>query len=221
MKILKIALFTVISSVLMVLPSNAKEVRIGVAASLTGVTADGTETMKDSSKKNTFSDSETTILPSVFFELATDNGFGLGVEHVPGSADISAGKRTRTDDDEETTGNNTASAEVDGLTSIYLMKTFSSGFFVKAGQTSTTINTNEVLATGSVYGNVDVDGQVLGFGYSSSFDSGLFLRASAEWTDYDDFTLISGTPDATTATTNTIKADVDTTAFKLAIGKAF
>ena len=51
MKILKITLVAIISSFLMILSSNALEKRIGVAAGFTNVSADGTETIKDSSKK--------------------------------------------------------------------------------------------------------------------------------------------------------------------------
>ena len=114
-----------------------------------------------------------------------------------------------------------ASAEIDGLTSIYLIKTFESGFFVKAGQTSTTVNTKEVLASGSVYKNADVDGLVLGLGMNRTTDSGFFYRVSGEYTDYDSISLTSQTADASTGTFNKISADVDTVAFKLSIGKAF
>lgn len=157
-------------------------------------------------------------------ELAADNGFGLGIEHVAGSADINAKKRSRpldTTGDGNDTGTNTASAEIDGLTSIYLIKTFESGFFVKAGQTSTTVNTKEVLSSGSVYKNADVDGLVLGLGMNRTTDSGFFYRVSGEYTDYDSISLTSQTADASTGKFNKISADVDTVAFKLSIGKAF
>ena len=36
---------------------------------------------------------DTTVIPSIFFELAADNGFGLGIEHVSGTADIGTGSR--------------------------------------------------------------------------------------------------------------------------------
>tara|TARA_B100001057_G_scaffold219065_1_gene219259 strand:- start:1296 stop:1961 length:666 start_codon:yes stop_codon:yes gene_type:complete len=221
MKLIKITLIAVISSVLMVLPSTAKEFRIGVAAGFTNVNADGTETMKDSAKKHKTEASENTIIPSIFAELAADNGFGLGLEHVPGTADINSSVRSRVDDDAETSGGNKASAEIDGLTSIYLIKTFSNGLFVKAGQTSTTVNTKEVLNTGSKYGNDDIDGLVLGLGFNRTNDDGFFFRLSGEYTDYDDIKLTSQTPDAVSGTRNTINASVDTVAFKLGVGKAF
>tara|TARA_B110000503_G_scaffold31144_1_gene50308 strand:- start:424 stop:1074 length:651 start_codon:yes stop_codon:yes gene_type:complete len=198
---------------------NAVEKRIGIAAGYTNVEADGTETLKDSSKKASKSVDDNTVIPSIFFELAADNGFGLGIEHVPGSADI--GTQSRTDDDEETAGNNKASAEIDGLTSLYAIKTFDNGLFLKAGMTQTDVITKETLATGSTYGNKSVDGKLIGIGIHKTRDNGVFFRASAEYTDYDSFKLTSGVADAVTGTTNTIDADVDTTAFKISIGKAF
>ena len=221
MKILKITLVAVISSFLMILSSNALEKRIGVAAGFTNVSADGTETIKDSSKKSNTEASDQAVIPSIFAELAMDNGFGLGIEHVPGSADINSTTRSRADDDEETAGGNKASAEIDGLTSIYLIKSFESGFFVKAGRTSTTVNTKEVLGTGSTYKNADINGTVVGLGMHKTNDSGLFYRVSGEYTDYSTINLTSGVADAVSGTRNTIEADVDTMAIKFSIGKAF
>ena len=221
MKILKITLVAIISSFLMILSSNALEKRIGVAAGFTNVSADGTETIKDSSKKSNTEASDQAVIPSIFAELAMDNGFGLGIEHVPGSADINSSTRSRADDDAETSGGNKASAEIDGLTSIYLIKSFESGFFVKAGRTSTTVNTKEVLGTGSTYKNADINGTVVGLGVHKTNDSGLFYRVSGEYTDYSTINLTSGVADAVSGTTNTIEANVDTMAFKFSIGKAF
>ena len=223
MKILKITFVAVISSFLMILPSNSIEKRIGIAAGFTSVSADGTETLKDSGAKHTTEAEENTIIPSLFAELAMDNGFGLGIEHVPGAADINSSARSKTNDKLGTndSGTNKASAEIDGLTSIYIIKTFQNGLFVKAGQTSTTVNTKEVLSTGSTYKNADVDGTVLGLGMHKTNDNGFFYRVSGEYTDYDSIKLTSGTADAATGKVNTISANVDTVAFKVSIGKAF
>jgi len=224
MKILKIALVAIVSSFLMVISSNAVEKRIGIAAGFTSVNASGTETLKDTAVKSDSDAGANAIIPSIFVELAADNGFGLGLEHVPGSTDVNSKVRSRTLDHAGTgtdSGTNKASAEIDGLTSIYVIKTFGSGFFVKAGQTTTTVNTKETLSSGSTYKNVDVDGMVLGLGINKTTDTGFFYRVSGEYTDYDSIKLTSEVADAVSGTTNTVSADVDTVAFKLAIGKAF
>tara|TARA_B100000787_G_scaffold130065_1_gene98979 strand:- start:549 stop:1220 length:672 start_codon:yes stop_codon:yes gene_type:complete len=220
---LKIVFITLIASAIMVLPSTAKEVRVGIAAGMTAIQAEGSETLKSSGRVQKSEAAAMAVIPSAFVELAADNGFGLGVEHVPGSADINSATRSRVlDNGNGDTGTNKASAEIDGLTSVYLMKTFESGFFVKAGMTSTTVNTKEVLATGSKYNNADIDGTVLGLGFTNQSDNGMFFRVSGEYTDYDSISLTSTTAaDATTTTKNKIKADVDTLAMKISIGKAF
>tara|TARA_B110000971_G_C19923526_1_gene460395 strand:+ start:326 stop:985 length:660 start_codon:yes stop_codon:yes gene_type:complete len=216
---IKIMFIAAIAAVFMVLPSSA-EVRVGLALGQTAVETDGTQTLKDSSVKSKTSRDESTLIPSLFVEIANDSGFGLGLEIVPGSADI--GSKSRADDDEETTGGNKASAEINGLTSVYLMKTFGTGFFVKAGMTQTEIVTTEALNTGSTYGNETVTGGLVGVGFTKTNDSGIFFRASAEYTDYDDITLTSKTDvGGTSGSYNKIAASVDTTAFKISVGKAF
>jgi len=219
MKILKLMFVAVISSFLMILSSNALEKRIGVAAGYTNVEGTGSETLKDSSKKASKTVDDSTLIPSIFAEIASDSGFGLGVEYVHGTASIGTGSRA--DDDAETTAGNKASAEIDGLTSVYVIKTFDNGMFLKAGMTQTDVITKETLGTGSTYGNKSVDGTLVGLGMHKVRDNGTFFRASAEYTDYDSFKLTSGVADAVTGTTNTIDADVDTMAFKVSIGKAF
>ena len=224
MKLLKITLIAVISSVLMVLPSTAKEFRIGVAAGMTAVNADGEETLKSSSKKTKSEASETGVIPSVFAEFAADNGWGVGLERVQGSADINsqAKSRTHVGGTGNDSGTNKASAEIDGLTSAYIIKTMQNGFFAKIGRTQTTVNTKEVLSTGSIYNDEDMTGTMFGIGYTHTNDNGVFFRASAEYTDYDDISLTSGTDVGGTANSfNKVTASVDTTAFKISVGKAF
>ena len=83
-------------------------------------------------------------------------------------------------------------------------------------------NTKENLDTGSIYKNADVDGTLFGIGLHKATDSGFFYRVSGEFTDYDTINLTSTTAaDATTTTLNKVKADIDTMAFKVSVGKAF
>tara|TARA_B100000767_G_C19670133_1_gene494930 strand:+ start:374 stop:1033 length:660 start_codon:yes stop_codon:yes gene_type:complete len=216
---LKITFIAAFAAILMVLPSSA-EVRVGLALGQTSVETDGTQTMKDSAKTSKSSQDETTAIPSLFVEIANDSGLGLGLEVVPGSASI--GSKNRADDDEESTNGNKASAEINGLTSVYAMKTFGNGLFLKAGMTQTEVVTTEALNTGSTYGNETVTGGLIGIGITKTNDNGVFFRASAEYTDYDDISLTSKTDVGGTANSfNKISASVDTTAFKISIGKAF
>ena len=216
---LKITFIAAFAAILMVLPLSA-EVRVGLAVGQTSIDADGTHKLKDSAKTSKSSSSETTAIPSLFVEIANDSGFGLGLEVVPGSASI--GSKSRADDDEESTNGNKASAEINGLASLYVLKTFGNGLFFKAGMTQTEVVTTEALNTGSTYGNETVTGGLVGVGITKTNDNGVFFRASAEYTDYDDISLTSGTDVGGTANSfNKVTASVDTTAFKISVGKAF
>ena len=222
MKTIKFAITALFVSALMVLPSNSMEIRIGASAGYAQLEASGSETLKDSAAVTTTTEQANAMIPSLFAELAMDNGFGLGYDMISGSADLSGSTKNRrlsgggTGDD---SGTNKASAEVDGVNTVYLIKTFGSGLFVKAGISSADINTTEVLSSGSKYGNKSVDGTMYGVGFEKVNDSGIFFRAGVEYTDFDTINL-TDEQDSTTATSfNKIKADVDMTTSKFSIGK--
>ena len=82
-----------------------------------------------------------------------------------------------------------------------------------------TVDTTEVLATGTTYGNQDINGLLVGAGINKQNDNGLFFRVEASYTDYEDVS-ITGSVDSDSVS-NKVEADVDATAFKIAIGKAF
>ena len=118
---LKLAALITAIMALIAMPLSA-EVRIGVSAAHTIIDTTGEETLKTTSRKNGAGVEETVLIPSIFAEIAGEGGFGIGVDYIPGSADL--GSKSRTDDDIETAGDNKAAAEIDGLTTIYAIKTF-------------------------------------------------------------------------------------------------
>ena len=224
MKTIKIAITALFVSALMVLPSNSVEVRIGISAGYASLEAAGVETLKDVSTTTSTTEQANALIPSIFAELAMDNGFGIGYDHISGTADLSGSTRTKrfsapgTGDD---SGTNKASAEVDGVQTVYLIKTFGTGLYLKAGMSSADVNTTEVLSTGSKYGNKSLDGKMFGLGYHKTNDSGIFFRAGVEHTDFDTLNLTGSEEGGTAGSFNKIKADVDMTTAKFSIGKAF
>ena len=60
-----------------------------------------------------------------------------------------------------------------------------------------------------------------GIGYEYKKDSGLFIRTTAEVTDFDTINLTGSQVGGTASSFNKISADVDILAAKLSIGKAF
>ena len=204
---------------LMFLSANALAgVNIGISGAFTSLETDGTETTKSSSEKNNGSTDENVVVPSLFIEMQADSGFALGLDVVPGEADLGSG--TGADDDNESSGANKASAELESHTTIYLLMPIGDGgVYVKGGIASATVNTTETLATGTKYGNADVDGLMLGVGFQRDRDNGMFVRAEVTHTNYDDVKL-NGTLDADSVR-NVVDASVDATAVRLSLGKSF
>ena len=188
--------------------------RLGISASSTEVNGSGSETMRTTKKQSAVATtSEDTTIGHVFAEKTFSNGFTLGVDYVPGEADV--GTKNRADDDLESANGNKASAVVsEHLTFYGLMPMGSSPLYVKAGILSMNVETNEVLNTGSKYGDTTVNGVTAGIGAHFERDSGLFLRAEYSMSEYEDIRLTSDGD-------NIVEADLDTTAMKLSIGKSF
>jgi len=218
---------TIIATSIMLLAfSNvsAVEKRIGVSAAFTQLSSDGTETIKSSGAKTSKTHDESLVVPSLFIEVANDNGLAIGLDFMPAEAELGSGKNERTDTDtddaSDTAGTNKVSAELTSHTTLYLSKSLGdSGAYVKGGVAMATIDTTETLATGSVYGNEDVTGFLIGLGMNKDINNGTFFRTELTYTDYEDVA-INGTADSD-GVKNKIDADIDAVAFRISIGKAF
>ncbi len=198
-------------------------VNIGVSGAFTSLETDGTETTKSSGEKNSTSKDERVVVPSIFVEFQRDNGFAIGIDYVPGEAELGSG--TGSDDDAETSGANKASAEVADHFTIYgLMPVGGNGLYIKAGVAQATINTTETLATGTTYGNEDVNGYMLGIGMNKTSANGAFFRTELTRTDYEDVTFLgsfNGNAAGDSAVRNKVDANVDATALRVSFGKSF
>jgi len=219
---MKKLLTIVFGFVLVCFSVNAIEKKIGFTAALTDFESSGTETLKSSSNKTSADVSEQVIVPSLFFEITNDSGLGIGLDFVPGDADLGSKQKakvdTDTDDKSDTAGTNKASAEVSGHSTIYLMVPVKAAF-LKVGYVSADIETTENLDTGTTYGNKTVNGTMISVGIDRDMPNGSFIRAEVAYTDYDDITL-SGSAD-TDGASNKVDADVDATSLRLSIGRAF
>ena len=217
----------VCASMLIAFTAHAEK-RIGISAAYTMFDSSGTETTKSSDEKNSASKDEDVVVPSIFFEIANDSGLALGIDYVPVEAELGASTNARTDTDtddaSDTAGDNKASAELSDHITIYALMPLGDTFYLKAGLARATVDTTETLATGTTYGNEDVDGRMIGFGLNRDLDSGLFFRAEATYTDYDDVKLngsFNGNAAGDSAVRNTVDADVDATALRISVGKSF
>jgi len=217
-----ITLITVIS--LTAISYASADVRAGVSVAWTSLDTSGSEKLKDAETTENATASNDVMIPAIFVEVGSaDRGLYIGVDYTDVA---SLGQKSRDDSASvaglSRGGVNTASADVDSLTSIYAIKTLgTSGLFVKLGYAQADVVTKENLTSGSTYGNASVSGIIVGAGLHKEDDSGYFFRAAAEYIDYDSISL-TGTQAGGTATSfNTITADVDSTAFKISVGKTF
>lgn len=194
------------------------EFNIGISGALTNLSSDGTETVKSSGAKKSTSKDEIAVIPSIFIEKEMDTGIRVGLDYVPGSAKLGSGSRA--DDDAETTGGNTAKAEISDHFTAYLAKPIgTNGLFGKLGIAQATVDTKETLSTGTSYGNKDVNGILIGLGMNADLDNNKFFRIEGTYTDYETVSL-TGSADAD-GNSNKIEADVDAIAFRVSIGKSF
>jgi hypothetical protein len=126
---------------------------------------------------------------SIFAEKTLGSRIAIGVDYVP-SAIESETKDTPTTD--MTAGANTNTAvtqkikvDFEDLTTVYVRLNVTDNLYVKAGAATMDINTKENLGTGSEYGNTSTDGTSIGVGYHSDMDNGIFLRAEANYMNFD------------------------------------
>ena len=223
MKKLLIVLF---ASLMLTGVSYAGSFGIGVSGSLAKVAAEGTETTTagtvagGSADKHSISVSEQSGIASVFVDYQFDNGFVIGISHVPGSADVSDKTHSRSETAQGVSGTDasgavvrTAKAEVENFDTIYVEMPLGN-FFAKLGYAQLDVNTQENAITGSgTYGNATLDGVTVGAGVNGNFGD-FFTKTSVEYTDFEDLGL-------TSTTSNKITADLDVVEFKISLGKRF
>ncbi len=207
----------------LIAPANSGPVGVGVALQVGQYETSGTETEKAvtgvTSETTNKTLKETFAGASVYAEYRRDNGFALGVDYVPTDISLGSGKRTDSDAGESTsdddTGNRSASADIDGLTTIYAHIPVGP-VYVLLGYHSADVTTTETLPTSS-YGNVSINGTQIGLGIKSE-DSR--MRAQVSYSDFDDISLTAtGNTIAGDLTgQNKITADADVLAFSVAFG---
>ena len=83
---------------------------------------------------------------------------------------------------------NTARATFEDHTTIYANVNFTENAYLKVGYLMADVATNESLATGGAYPNVDTTGYTVGLGYQHTVDNGFFARIELSASDYDDIT---------------------------------
>ena len=93
---MKKILITILATFALAGVSHAGSFGVGVSGGVVEVDGTGTETTTVGTvtggavNTNSHSETATSVIGSLFAEYEADNGFTVGFEHVPGSADVSA-----------------------------------------------------------------------------------------------------------------------------------
>ena len=227
------------------LPANAIEMptidvdglAMGVTVTAGAYRASGSETEGTTAGTKEKSSEEVVMgvgYPSIFVEYSIEaaGGLTLGIDYVPDTLSTEATSRrdynyNPTDGTKNCAGTdcdsgrqdqtNTVDADFEDLITVYVsMPIPGTNAFVKAGMKTVDVVTKESLDTGSQYNDTDLDGVMVGFGWTAEVGNGVFLRAAADYTDFDDLSLTS-----TTNTDNKVEASLEGVSASLSIGKSF
>ncbi len=202
------------------------EFTVGLTGSMAMIDASGSET--EGGEKTSGEVNNKAGVGSIFVEYNNILGsaFSLGIDHIPGSADVSSSLKQRQDanplgSNEGDTATNKAQAEISDHTTLYATYGFGNGAYVKLGYVEADLNTLETLGTGSKYGNVTVDGIEAGLGVEFDAYAGTVGRFELSHIAYDDISITSSVAREEVTKNNVIEADLDVTRLSASLGYKF
>lgn len=200
----------------------------GLTGSLAAIGAEGTEKDTDGTADVSHRKGDASanaLVGSIFAEYTIDQAYGitLGVDYMPGTAEVSDTNLTRTDNAflASEDGTRAANAEISKHTTVYAeVPMGSSGYYAKAGWVSIDVKTTETNTqtdTQTGYGDDQVDGYQFGLGYKSGLGDSMYYKIEGSYTDFEEITVTSKDTDKG----NTITADLDVARLTFAVGYAF
>ena len=226
---------------LSVTSANSLEFKAGVSANGMAAYANAKETLKDSGRVSNAEAILATSFASVFAEVSSDEmmGLGIGISYAPEVADLNKETReidTCNDQTSQNTGaacvaktgtsadsgTTTVDAKINDLLSVYLtLPVGDTGAYFKAGYMQATMVTEESLATGSKYEDVDMTGTSLGGGFEGSLGDMAFWRAEGSYQMWEDLSASGSEAGASSAAKNKIEAELGSITGSLSIGMKF
>jgi hypothetical protein len=188
---------------------------IGAAYNTSGFMATGKETQGGTTTITEEDGAFTADYASVFVEFAVSDQFSLGLErHLE---DIT----TPQNQNEKNGKNNLVKATFKDHTTLYANINMPFNTYFKLGYSVVDVATEESLATGGSYPDVDTNGVTAGFGYNVSMDNGMFFRAEISATSYDDVSATNATPDVAGDADVVTVTDMYGASATFRIGKSF
>ncbi len=198
--------------------SNAVTKKIGV--SLTGGVfetsakeKEGTETSASKSAEGLFA------IPSIFVELSPNDKVFVGFDYVPMALESETTEHNQKDKTSSATAAsvvNKAQVDFEDLMTLYARVALNDNVYAKAGVMQVEAVTNEVLGTGSKYGDETLNGVVLAIGYEANM-GGAFARLEANWMEIGGETFTS----TNNSDNKIVVEDIDGYGVRLSIGRTF
>ena len=215
---------------LSVTSANSVEFKTGVSVNGMAAYANAKETLKDSGPRTTNEEAVlATSFASIFAEVSSDDmmGLGLGISYAPEVVDLN--KETRTIQQAVTertasrndSGDQIIDGKVNDLVSIYATMPIGEGAYVKAGYIQASLITEENLATGSKYEDIDLTGLQVGAGYEGELGDNAFWRAEGSYQMWEDISASGSESGGTAGSKNKITAELGSVMGSLSVGMKF
>lgn len=206
---------------------------MGVAGTIASVSASGSESEsantgtensnRDATAGNDF------VLGSIYAEYSFGDSeiFTLGIDYIPGDADVNRKTLTRTDttaDDNEAQqqdGKRTANAELSDHITYYAELGKMNGIYGKVGFAQVDVATRDTethAGASGLYPDQTLDAMTYGLGYKGEFGERGVFKIEGFYTDYDSY---SATNNSGKTSTKTVRADLDVVGASLRVGLKF
>ena len=210
--------------------ANSVEFKAGVSANGMAAYANAKEQMKGNTRTTNEEAVLATSFASIFAEISSDEmmGLGIGISYAPEVVDLE--KETRTiqntsGDSNNDSGDQVVDGKINDMVSLYLtLPVGDTGAYVKAGYIQATMVTEESLATGSKYEDIDMTGTQIGGGYEASLGEMAFWRAEGSLQMWEDMSA-SGSEGGRVASSalqkNKISVEAGSIVGSLSIGMKF
>ncbi len=223
-------LLSALLSVFLFTSVQAGSFGLGVSGNVASVSADGSETLSNTSTGTENSVQSATAGNSFMFgSVYAEYAFGdsenvvFGIEHIPFSADINSKTLSRTDASDSAmgytavqSGTMKANAAIDNHTTYYVeVGAGGTGLYGKLGFAQVDIDVTQTVSTNAgTYPDTTLDAWTYALGYKTGFGDNGVVKVEGYITDYDNFK-------ATSTSSNTVSANLDLVGAKLSLGFKF
>ena len=195
--------------------ATAAGINVGVSGNMGLFAASAKEVTDEQTRKGT--EHGAAAYGSIFLEGQINDRLAFGIEYVPEaleSDETETVKRDKTTSATASVVENKVKLSFEDMTTAYANIYLTDNSYIRAGLVMVDVITKEDLGTGSTYGDMSLDGQVLGFGFNNEFGDGLFMRAEANYMTFGSEKVSSG--DNTITLTN-----LDGVTASIKVGKSF